>query len=431
MDTGSLSALTTQEAMDPFQEQPAVEEVKEWDENELLNWTQKKRPKLLKGDRLGKFKAAEISGRVFLTLTGNVEFFKRECNLPAGPSRELADLAGEIAGGETSLASRGAKRKHDEVEIDWKSRLCKLINKGSPSSLAASPQFKTVAGLDKIIGCNRPFERDTIPIVLLHEAFGVFRDRCADLPSTKALLLLDKLTEACCGWYNLEPNRQVAVQEVLEEYASLKFTPQVVTLGDGKQCTTDGNLTVKIMPAAIRECKDFALNQAILYFSRFLYNALQNINSYNDHVFPSILLVDIGAFVSLDFPLNHWLMIYVESYLGFYGCVWDGMRIRADPLTPMFDLTAHSKDNMLRRDIASSLDAFLLAVNTIENFYLTMNTKACADSISDADQKRSPPRARGYPYVTSYEDAGIQISFFYNTRFDGTKLLFLATANQH
>jgi hypothetical protein len=43
----------------------------------------------------------------------------------------------------------------------------------------------------------------------------------------------------------------------------------------------------------------FALNQAILYYSRFLHNALQSPNSNHASPFPSILLVDIGTFVNL------------------------------------------------------------------------------------------------------------------------------------
>jgi hypothetical protein len=76
--------------------------MKEWDEDELIRWIQLKSPNLLKGERLKKFKAAEISGKLFLTLAGDMEFFKRECYLPSGPSKELADLASEVAGGKTS-----------------------------------------------------------------------------------------------------------------------------------------------------------------------------------------------------------------------------------------------------------------------------------------------------------------------------------------
>jgi hypothetical protein len=81
---------------------PAIEEIKEWDEDDLLDWIQQKRPKLLKGDDLKKLKAARISGHVFLIYAGDVEFFKKECNLPVGTSAVLANLAMEITGGETA-----------------------------------------------------------------------------------------------------------------------------------------------------------------------------------------------------------------------------------------------------------------------------------------------------------------------------------------
>jgi len=84
------------------QAEPTIEEVKEWDEDELLKWIQQKRPRLLKGDNLKKFKAADIPGEAFLTKAGNDGFFKNECNLSIRPSLALANLAREIAGGETA-----------------------------------------------------------------------------------------------------------------------------------------------------------------------------------------------------------------------------------------------------------------------------------------------------------------------------------------
>jgi len=58
--------------------------MEEMDEDGLLGWIQRERPNLLKGDRIDKFKEAEISRRVFLTLADNMEIFKNECNLPSG-----------------------------------------------------------------------------------------------------------------------------------------------------------------------------------------------------------------------------------------------------------------------------------------------------------------------------------------------------------
>ena len=61
--------------------------------------------------------------------------------------------------------------------------------------------------------------------------------------------------------------------------------------------TTDGNLEVTTMPAAIRECKNHSgngLNQVIIYYARFLQEALDR-RFYNFKTcFPCILIVDMG-----------------------------------------------------------------------------------------------------------------------------------------
>ena len=78
---------------------PTIEEVKNWDADELLEWIKENRPKLLKVDKLEKFEAEDISGDVFVDHAGDVEFFENKCNLPSGTSERLANLAREIAGG--------------------------------------------------------------------------------------------------------------------------------------------------------------------------------------------------------------------------------------------------------------------------------------------------------------------------------------------
>ena len=77
---------------------PTMEEVKEWDNDQLLNWIQEVQPKLLRGQNIENFKAAEIPGDVFLRKAGDVLFFENKCHLPVGPSEQLAYLAEEIAG---------------------------------------------------------------------------------------------------------------------------------------------------------------------------------------------------------------------------------------------------------------------------------------------------------------------------------------------
>ena len=68
----------------------------------MLKWIQQKQPELLKDDDLKKLRAARISGPVFLIYAGDEEFFQKKCNLPIGTSVMLAELAREIAGGETA-----------------------------------------------------------------------------------------------------------------------------------------------------------------------------------------------------------------------------------------------------------------------------------------------------------------------------------------
>ena len=79
-----------------------IEQIKELNVDKLLEWIQNKRSNVLEDDDLKKLKTARISGRAFLMQAGNVEFFENKCNLPIGPSLELADLAREMAGGKTA-----------------------------------------------------------------------------------------------------------------------------------------------------------------------------------------------------------------------------------------------------------------------------------------------------------------------------------------
>jgi len=103
-------------------EHPTMEEVKEWDKDELLKWIQQKRPKLLTDDDdVEKFKAAKIPGDVFLTLAGDVKSFQKNCHLPFGPSKGLANLAEEIARREikqeTALHFESPIERHNQAPI--------------------------------------------------------------------------------------------------------------------------------------------------------------------------------------------------------------------------------------------------------------------------------------------------------------------------
>ena len=87
------------------QANPTIEEIKQWDEDELLECIQQNRPKLLKDYDLKKFKEVRILGKAFLMLAGNVEFFENKCNLPIGTNERLADLARETAGIKSKLCT--------------------------------------------------------------------------------------------------------------------------------------------------------------------------------------------------------------------------------------------------------------------------------------------------------------------------------------
>src|SRR5207245_2514199 len=80
----------------PATNKPTIQEIKDWDQNELLQWIQKVKPKLLIDKILEKFKEAYISGNVFLNHAGDKKFFRDECKLPPGTSEDLASLAEDL-----------------------------------------------------------------------------------------------------------------------------------------------------------------------------------------------------------------------------------------------------------------------------------------------------------------------------------------------
>jgi hypothetical protein len=84
------------------QAEPTIEEIRKWNEDELLMQIQQKRPGLLRDRNLEKFKEAFIDGDTFLDHASDVEFFEAKCHQPIGISARLAKLAREMAGGETT-----------------------------------------------------------------------------------------------------------------------------------------------------------------------------------------------------------------------------------------------------------------------------------------------------------------------------------------
>jgi hypothetical protein len=332
------------------------------------------------------------------------------------------------------VAGRPEKRFREQDDVPEAYKRLKLeVGKASPSTLATPDQFQTITGPDHAICCNRPFEFATIPLVLLHEAFGIFKDRCLQPPSKAATACLNELAPTACMWYEKETQRRDAVQNVLRKHLRLTFHPEKVP---GTEYITGGNLTVVIMPPSVRGCKNEEgnpLNQATLYYSNFLKYAFDRPeNFYNfDTRFPCILIVDMGMSAPSSTG-SHLLMIYSGSYLAFYGALWDGDRVRVEPLTPSFDLTTHWRESKTRDTMASSFDALVLAVENIQAHYDKIEAEAHVNP-APKPYNRQLQRALNFPFLTSYVDSnsGQKTSFTYVERLDEGKLVFSAFVNDN
>jgi hypothetical protein len=81
---------------------PPIEEIKNWVSGKLLEWIKDNRPNLLNSAQVGILEEQDISGDVFLNHAGDAEFFENKCKLTPGPSERLANLAMELARGETA-----------------------------------------------------------------------------------------------------------------------------------------------------------------------------------------------------------------------------------------------------------------------------------------------------------------------------------------
>lgn len=98
--------------------------------------------------------------------------------------------------------------------------------------------------------------------------------------------------------------------------------------------------------------------------------------------------------------------------------------MRVEPLTPIFDLTTHHTDVRGRHAIASSLDAFAEAVTKIQAHNIEIEATAKARTSLSHDNKHRCAEARKYPYMTSYEIDGREITLTYEEKLHPTNLLF-------
>ncbi|KAG6871545.1 hypothetical protein C0995_003426 [Termitomyces sp. Mi166 len=277
----------------------------------------------------------------------------------------------------------------------------------APSSLAQPAKFKKVVGEGQVITVNRPYETSIIPIALFDRTFGTFRDRCKQPPSNKAMDCLLELSVAGCEWYQVEALRREAITRIFSECLGLQFHAEKI---GNTEYITDDHLIV-IIPAAVRECNNeegFAMNQATLYYVNFLSRALKDRRLFcnRNTCFPSVLVVNSG------------------STLGFYGAIWDGQRVRVEPLCRGIDLIANWKELHARYEVAATLDALVEAVRLIKEHYALL--KATITSAEPCDLEEIPR----YPYLTSYRlDNAREVSLVYTEQLEG-KLVFAATPNQ-
>ena len=196
----------------------------------------------------------------------------------------------------TDIPQNVRKRDDSDVGGPPEAKLLKReFGHGAPSSLAHASEFSRIVGPGHAVDCNRPVTCDSLPIEFHHEAFGRFKTRCRQPPSTNALAFLDKLSSVACIWHKSELFRRDAVKRLFEEYTDFNLDPKPVP---ETTYTTDGHLEVNIMPAAIRECKNEfgeGYNQVIVYYTKFLQNTFDpsywNLNTR----FPCVLMVDEGT----------------------------------------------------------------------------------------------------------------------------------------
>ncbi|KAK1224751.1 hypothetical protein PQX77_012335 [Marasmius sp. AFHP31] len=307
------------------------------------------------------------------------------------------------------------KRQREESEQSEEWRPLKRITQFAPSSLSKPSEYKKVVGSSGTIACNRPLTYDKIPIDLLDKTFGVFKDRCAVLPSAKAVDFAARLADLATQWFLTEAPRRKDITELFGEF-DIRLSTDTIN-----GAITDGNRPPNVMPAAIRECKNeegLAKAQVTLYYGQYLLPAVKS-HCKRDTRFPSILITDIGMSAFFVHPAIVFIL-YLGPTFGFYGAIWNGQVVQVEPLTPIFDLTADPLDERARHAFASSLDALIEGVASIEKHYRKIKSSTETNSSLDYRARRS------YPYMDSFEIDGAEAVVAFTSRLYEDKLIFTA-----
>ena len=100
---------------DPKQtgQRESIEEIKGYGVDGLLKWFNRKRPNILEGNALEKFKEAGINGESFFEHRGDEKWFQT-CGLPIATSERLAKLASETFGARESKEQDTSTGKSDD-----------------------------------------------------------------------------------------------------------------------------------------------------------------------------------------------------------------------------------------------------------------------------------------------------------------------------
>ncbi|PFH47559.1 hypothetical protein AMATHDRAFT_50201 [Amanita thiersii Skay4041] len=236
------------------------------------------------------------------------------------------------------------------------------------------------------------------------EEFGRFKDDCkcepSVFPSPEAQKLVLGLTIAACKWVN--DNDKAARRSAIYELFRDKFNVDMRTERiSGTDYETDGHMKYSVMPAVIRESKNeiemgyIQPLKAIAAYVQCLLKAVRKCRGQSR--FPCIIMVDIG------------------SCLGFYGCLWTEERLLVEPLTPLYGLTLHWRDESGRQVIALTLDAFLEAIPRQSR---PLNAPLGETILVHTKQA-----------MKMEDESGCQVNFTYFGQLGNTELVFLAACD--
>jgi hypothetical protein len=169
---------------------------------------------------------------------------------------------------------------------------------------ARKPQAPSAGGVpltfntDTHIYCDRPFKMiGTIPVALLHPAFGQFQDDCEkSIPAAEDFELLDSIVDVMTRVYDLEEDRQTEIMMAF-------YREHLPIIGShiGQYCT-DGDLKVDDFRYLLAELKnEIGSTNTEPYFQAihyYLESTRKQAVEYSDSVLPCFVILMFGALPS-------------------------------------------------------------------------------------------------------------------------------------